>query len=323
MSGKLARIVGVTTAQDMDLPWESESLQYRESGSYRFSVEQRQAYALLLDLKIISFVQQKYENNNSIPNNGFWGKATIFEGSVVRSSQQIIFPKQRVLSVVNRTIVNTALTALSYEGLRLFLEDFAVNEGNIVVPGESLKPVQLGPQETVVKFRGFPLSQFEFTCYWLPYSPDLIPYIDVRAEDPTDGDDEYYEPRKNEPDNPFRNNPAADPPNPDSDSRDFGDMPGGGYPTLTYFGLQYLLSDAQGAPNNCTGNVVYYENVVWELAGPPPYTIEFGFLPGSPCTGRGQGVRIRAADNSVSDNYASTATVFDAQINVFQTEPLT
>ncbi len=72
-------------------PWQSDKKQFLESGSYRFTDAQRESYALYLDIRIVSYVVYPYESLKTLPPNGFWGYATVFQGSVIRDKVSVDF----------------------------------------------------------------------------------------------------------------------------------------------------------------------------------------------------------------------------------------
>jgi hypothetical protein len=304
----------------MALPWQEDRQQFRESGSYRFTKEQRESYFLYLDIRIVSFVHQKYVNFKTLPEYGFWGYSTVFYGAVPDRKIQQEFVAQRVIREVNRDTLTMATVVSSHLSTLTSIKSLgtALNALLVEVPFQS--PTAVGMPETVVKFKGLPLSQFEFACYWLPYEPFAQDALLFETDDPTDGDDEYPQPNENDPSNPYAGNPPASDPNPDSDPRDFSpeNVPEG-FPQDVYFGLTVVAWD--GNPSeNCTGNLTFFENVVWPLAGPPPYTTQNAGLP-SPCTNAGNGYIIVAGDGSTSPIFNGGGTTYSASINVFQLAP--
>lgn len=304
----------------MSLPYELEELTFREQGSIRFTDEQRAAYRMILDVEIISYVREEYANLKSLPRNGFWGYATTFHGSSPLQLVKVEFARQRLLDVIRQDILNAGLTVTSHLQIISSLANLgdALSLGPIVSPW--FTPTVLANPETVVKFKTQPLTQFTFKLYWLPFEPGTVEALLFNSEDPTDGGDEYPEPRRNLPGDPWANNPIPSPFNPDSDDRDYGNQNQPDFPAVVYFGIQATLSTGEGQPDGCVGDVNFFDNFVWADAGPPPYTFELADIP-SPCSGRTQGFFIRAADNTTSPIRAEAATVFSGQINVFQFTP--
>lgn len=235
--------------------WKSDSKQYRESGSYRFSAEQRESYALILDVKVISYVGSLSFSTKANPEYGFWGNATVFEGTTLSKRIPTEFPRFRLLNVKNDAV------AATYNALAIAAD---ANE-QITGLGELVEhiwnrfsDIRLTPalrhDETVVKFKCLPLSQFEFSCYWLEFPDNDLGYPDFNDDAPPGDDDEYYMPEQNGVDDPYNGNPLPDPPDPDSDPRDFGDdnEPGPGFIGV----LSYEFRDQNSGafqPNSIAG----------------------------------------------------------------------
>lgn len=236
----------------MVLPWQEEKLQYRDQGSYRFTEEQRNSYLLYFDIKIISFVHQKYENLKSIPNHGFWGYSTVFYGAVPDRKVQQEFVNQRIVRKIGRENLTTATVAQTHRANLFSLQSLATALGGTLILQDEQPPTVLGHPETIVKFKGIPQSQFEFACYWLPYEPFVEDGLLFESEDPTDGDDEYPEPNANDPADPYGGNPPISPVPEGANPRDFGNQGGG-----LVFGFgegQYQFRDA--ASGSFAGNFV-------------------------------------------------------------------
>lgn len=305
----------------MALPWKTDRKQYRTQGSYRFSQEQRNSYFLYLDIKIISFVHQDYNNFKSNPPNGFWGYATTFCGSTPEKIQQVEFPNQRMVRLEGRNNLTTAVVAQAHKANIFSLESLAISLGGQVQFVDAQPPTVVGFPETIVKFKGLPLSQFQFSCYWLRYEPFVLDGVLFESDDPTDGESEYYEPTRNPRDNPYQGNEQPSEPDENNDERDYGEEPDPTYPRAVYFGVKATLSTGRGAPDNCRGDAVGFYNEEWLDAGPPPYSIELGGGGPSPCAGRTEGYQFVASDGTKSEVFFPDATTFEVEINVFQFEP--
>lgn len=202
-------------------PFEEDNKQYREQGSYRFSEEQRNAYILIFTIQVLSFVNEPYASFKTLPQNGFWGKATIFYGAEVIRTVPMEYAKQRFIHVIARDNLNAALIGASLATVQSGLIAVAIVAGGSIGAQPLNLPDVSGFPETVIKFRGLPLAQYQFTCYWQPQQSGFAEFIEPFAEDPTDGDDEYPEPRRNSADDPYANNAPSSPFDPDSDPRDF------------------------------------------------------------------------------------------------------
>lgn len=306
----------------MSSEWLSDRKTYRGMGSYRFTREQIESYALILDIKILSYVRTIYASLKSNPRNGYWGQAVIFEGSIPRERRSLEFPRERVLNVRNNQALDEVIAEFQEReqaGLREYLE----NALEAAFPGLFERdPIPLLPhRETIVKFKALPFSQFEFNCYWMPLSTTESLLPDFNQQDPNPDGDEYEEPMQNPIGDPYAGNESPSFVDERNDPRDYATEENEPYPRPIYFGVRRDASTGAGFPNGCTADAVANFNHLWENAGPPPYTFEFGFLSGSPCAGAGQGYRIRASDGTFSETYSATATVLGGEIIVFSEEP--
>lgn len=206
------------------LAWQSDTKTFRESGSYRFTKEQRESYALILEVRIISFVQEVYYNSKSLPDHGFWGYATVFEGAVCRELIQVQFSRFRLLNTRNNRAAS--VSDADEQKIRQVFGSFQIAEALDFVLAEISQfegtPV-LPHKETVIKFKGLPLSQFEFRCYWLALTDVDEAQPEFSEQDPTGGEDEFPNPTRNPLDNPYAGNPDPSDQDPDSDDRDYSD----------------------------------------------------------------------------------------------------
>jgi len=241
----------VQRALFLALNWQSEKLQYRGQGSYRFTEEQRNSYALYLDVKIISFVHELYVSRKTLPDSGFWGYSSVFCGSTPRQKIAHDYPIFRVVQRVNELPYTVLGLGDSHVSIISTIKALGQALGaSIFVPEVVSQLFVLGHRETVVKFKGLPNCQFEFACYWLAY-PDVFDFeIDFESSDPTDDDDEFYQPEPRPAADPFTGNEAPSPANPDSDPRDFDPgLPNGGAP-LGVASYQFRDAGSSGWSNN-------------------------------------------------------------------------
>lgn len=204
--------------------WNRRTETYRGSGSYRFNRAQRESYALILDIKILSYVGSPSFNLKSNPEFSFWGYATTFERATPALKQPVEFAVSRVLNTKNDAAAatfnalaiaaagNQQITNLS-EVVELVWEQFDTL---------NLTPV-LRHDETTIKFKALPTTQFEFICYWLDFPPSDEDFPDFNPDPPATDDDEYYEPQQNPASDPFAGNPTPTAIDTRSDPRDFDD----------------------------------------------------------------------------------------------------
>lgn len=204
------------------LPYESDTKYFRGQGSYRFTDEQRASYRLILDIKITSYVREAYASTKTLPVNGFWGYATIFHGSIVAQKISVDFARQRLVDKISKDELNSGLIVSGQLIATQNLQVVATALGALVTVTPFNAPTLLTQPETVIKFKADEFTQFQFSCYWLPYEDGIGANLLFNSDDPTDGEDEYYYPPRNTPDNPWAGNPPGDEPDPLSDPLDFG-----------------------------------------------------------------------------------------------------
>lgn len=222
--------------------WKTDEKSYRKIGSYRFTSEQRASEILNLDIEIDSYSHERYENKKSNPDYSFYGYATIFHGSTVYKKIAIEFPKQRIVYANNQHVtLSSFILSSHYSTLTSLITignlgfdppayfEFFADLFDIPYPGmfdENCQPKPfdlLGHRETVVKFESFGESQFTFRCSWMmPIIFGDVP-LAVISDDATDGEEEYPDPPRNDPSDPYAGNPDPSDEDPDSDPRDFED----------------------------------------------------------------------------------------------------
>lgn len=205
------------------MPWNSRNRTYREFGTFRFNRAQRESYALILDIEIQSVIRESYVNFKGNPPYGFWGVATIFEGSVPRERKVLEWPKMRIINVRNEfagAYFNDQISELKNDAFQTDVSN-ALDYVLTSLLDFPRTPV-LPHKELSVKFKGLDKSQFKFTCYWLEFPPaaeDFLPFDDL---DPTRNGNEYPEPTVNPPDDPYQGNDEPSPPFNGADPRDYG-----------------------------------------------------------------------------------------------------
>lgn len=204
--------------------WQSRKLTYREKGTVRFTQRERRSYALMLDLRIVSVLKVPFQNLKSNPTQSFYGKATVFGGSVPYELLEIPFPRYRIFSLRNEQAATTYnQLALAADGNRQ-LTDLAevVEEIWSRLQGLQLAPL-LQHRPNFVKFVGLPFCQFEFTVWRLEFEGGVGFQFPAADPDPTRGEDQYYEPKENDISDPYQGNePESEIPD-RVDPRDFGD----------------------------------------------------------------------------------------------------
>lgn len=300
----------------MELLYIERSVVIRNKGSIEFSEEEQASDIVLVDIKCEAINGTIYYNTKTLPPYGFYGSVTLFGGATVRKRIPLEFVYQRVIDFET-----------DYRRLRCYLtklEDMLQSIGNSVIAPIGVPPVGDGEPRDSFDYRGLPYSKLKINSERLAqYTVIVRSYKEVdtqcksvsKSDDPTKGEPEYPSPLPIPPDGEFPAGlPNPDAPYPGVDPNDFEPRPQPGYPNPVDFGVRLELSTSAGSPNNCTADVIANENFRWQEAGPPPYTVEFGFLPLSPCAGKGHGYRIVASDGTKSQTMADGATVFGVEI---------
>lgn len=306
----------------MELLYAERTVVIRNRGSVEFTPPELAADILLVDVRCTAIGGTTYVNNKTLPPYGFYGSITLFAGATVRQKIALEFPYQRVIDFeTDYRRIKCYLTKL--EKMLQFIGDTVSSPNNTAPAG--------GDPPDSFKYRGLPYSKIKINSERLAQYEIVVRHyleateFECAAEssptDPTDGEPEYPTPQ------PIPNSgefppglPDPDAPYPGADPNDFDpDALPAWTPKAVYFGLEV------GAWNgdlrfNCTANFVFNENVVWENAGPPPYTTRNAGLP-SPCSNAGNGYVIVASDGSQSPVYNGGGTTYYANINVFQFYP--
>ena len=249
------------------MPWRRRVLTYRESGGIRFTQAERQAYSIMVDLRIISRVGSPSLNLRSNPPISFWGKWTLFGGSVPAMSGDMIFPRQRILNFRNERRADL-FDQLSIAGDQVEPPRDVADVVSVLafaVDGLALAP-SLGLPFNYLKFVGLPGSQFEVTIWKLNFEEGDDVTLPDPVQDPTRNDDQYYEPQVNPPEDPFAGNPdpSAEPTN--VDPRDFspenqpGENTGTGEATFEFTdenlnGFEPFSQQAVGYPGQLVSGV--------------------------------------------------------------------
>lgn len=208
----------------MTVQWETRSRTYRESGSINITNQMREAYALIVDLTILSYVGAPSFSTRSIPEKGFWGFATIFERTTPRELIQVELPRFRLLNVRNDAVAAAynALALAANSNTQITNIDEAVEALWSRFTEISLAP-NLRHREDIIKFKGLPKSQFRFDIYWLPFPGNDQDFPDFNPDAPAGEQDEYFEPIQNTPADPYAGLPAPSNIPGNRDPRDFSD----------------------------------------------------------------------------------------------------
>lgn len=306
----------------MELDYVEREVVIRNRGSVIFSDSEQAADILLVDVKCEALAGTNYFNTKTQPPYGYYGEVTLFGGATVCKKIPLLFVYQRVIDFES-----------DYRRLKCYLtklEAMLQFIGDTVSSPNGTPPAGGDPQDEFL-YRGVPYSAIkiksdraaQWTITVRAYSEDDANCQSIAAtDDPTKGESEYPEPSPiPDPDNFPAGLPLPTAPDPDADPDDFDpddfDL---NFPRAAYFGVRIDASTASTQPN-CIQDVSYSQNFEWSSAGPPPYTVEFGFAPGSPCNNAGHGFRIVAADGTKSQDIAPQVTVFGGELIVFQYTP--
>lgn len=305
----------------MELLYRERTVVIRNKGSIQFAEDEIGSDIVLIDVKCEALGGTNYYNTKSLPPYGFYGTVTLFGGATVKQRIPLEFVYQRVVDFES-----------DYRRLRCYLtklEQMLQFIGDTVSSPPRTPPAGGDPRDSF-EYRGLPYSKLkinserpaQWTITVRAYTEnDLQCQSVVNADDPTKGEDEYPSPLPINPNGQF---PASlgEPtlPYPGADPNDFDEIPPGSWtPKRLYFGLQIKAWDGNQA-QNCSPNLTFFENVIWDTAGPPPYTTRNAGLP-SPCANAGNGYIIVAADGTESPVYNGGGTTYEANINVFQYNP--
>lgn len=296
------------------LDWQSDSVTYRGSGSYRFTAEQRGALILACDVEIISVVRQPYESLKSVPPNSHYGFAVIFYGSTPIKRVDLEFPATRIFHTTNllgfNAVQNELLARRNAENVKVHFDGLtpAVRRAfflEIEDPPGVLLP---GMPETVVKVKVPPGSQFGIVARWLAIPEAEFTNVAFEASDGSDGLDEFGRPRVNSPDDPFAGNPPESPENPDSDPRDYVDGPLGPGQGVIF------EVDAVVDPGGCSPGVTIRQGPFGPFFGVGrPVAVEKGG-PVPACPGAGFGFRILFESGFRTTFFAEGAGVYSGTI---------
>ncbi len=308
----------------MELLFVERTVVIRNKGSAEFSPEEQAADIVLIDVKCTALAGTEYFNTRSLPPYGYYGCVTLFGGATVAKRVPLEFVYQRVLDFES-----------IYRRIKCYLtkiEEIAGEIFNYVAAPNNTPPAGSGEPRDSFEYRGLPYSKIKLAndraTQW---NVTIRSYTEVdercesesKSDDPTKGEPEYPSPLPIPDPNNFPSGlPDPTAAYPGADPNDFPENPGGAPWVVkpAYFGMSVKASSASGAPN-CVQDITYPENFTWENAGPPPYTVKVNYGVSSPCAGRGQGYKIVASDNTESPGQSELATVFSADIVVFQYTP--
>jgi len=235
--------------------WRSRRLTYRERGAVRFTRAERRSYALMVDVRFLSVVGTPYTNLKSNPPESFYGKYTVFHGSLPAEISPLPTPYFRVLNLRNEQSASTYnALALAADANRQI-----TGVGELVeAVWARLQGIQLAPlldhRPNFLKVVGLPLSQFEIVIWRLEFEDGVGFELPNPYPDPTRGGDQYPEPRQNSVDAPYAGNPPESPRPSFLDERDFAEEepdPGTftgnlNYEYLTPSGTEYLPLTQEG-----------------------------------------------------------------------------
>ena len=208
------------------MAWISRSFTYRNQGSFFFSKAERESYALLFDVEILSLVRAPYETLKSVPAISFYGRATIFHGASVFAVLDQKFVRQRFLSLRNERVAQAFDDRLAAINANVFGDNLgeAIENFSFSLTAGNRAPL-LEHRPTIVKFKATKLSQFRFTCYHLPFTENALLSPEFDDPDPTSDADQYPAPRINTAENPFLGLPEQSPIPAALDPRDFEEFP--------------------------------------------------------------------------------------------------
>lgn len=256
--------------------WQSRTLTYRERGSVGLTTAERRAYAILLDFRAVSVVRTPYTNLKSNPPQSFYGKATIFQGATPSAILDLPTPQFRILSLRNEQ----AATTYNQLALAADANRQITNLSELVEDvWARLQGIQFAPllehRETKVKIVGLPLSQFEITVYRLEFEDPVGFDFPDPDSDPTEGQDEYYEPAVNPSTNPFGGNPTPSGIPGNLDPRDFAPQDGESTPITGSLSYEFRATGSGNYAPISRANLVWPGRLV--EATEPDFTNAIGW----------------------------------------------
>lgn len=202
--------------------WVTRRRQYRQGGSFKFNKAERESYALVFGIRIISVVGTPFTNLKSAIPTSFYGRVTLMQRAWPQEVIDMDMASKRILYLINGEAGRKVDEDISSTNNRLGQSDLAeLLEGIISVFREYPTPLPLPHKITEVKFKALPLSQFEFICHHLPFSEDGLFEPEFQDPPPNNGNDPYDEPAQNETSNPYADNDEPDEIPENADPRDF------------------------------------------------------------------------------------------------------
>lgn len=201
---------------------EQEVVEFRNTASYTIPEAARKAHRLLLDLEIISVTRTQYVNLQYNLPQGEYANVTFWNGASISRTEKIKYPSQRLIDWVNvEAGISNIVGGTGYVILQT-LEQMAIALGLVPVEGDRSSPNTWGYPVSHLKIVAYPDTQFRLTCQWYPF----VDYPNVEEtnpdlDDPAQGENEYPSPRRNPPDDPWKDNDPASPPDPQRDARDY------------------------------------------------------------------------------------------------------
>ena len=290
-----------------------------------FSEEEQSSDIVLVDIRCEAINGTIYYNTKTLPPYGFYGSVTLFGGATVRQRIALEFVYQRVIDFET-----------DYRRLRCYLtklEQMLQSVGDAVIAPIGVPPIGGGELRESFEYRGLPYSKLKLNSERLAqYTVVIRSYKETdlqcqsvsKSDDPTKGEPEYPMPLPIPANGQF---PAVLPdptvPYPGADPEDFDPTnPVPWVPKTVYFGMRgFYTSGNVGAPNNCTADVPFNTNKVWENAGEPPYTVVRGDTVSPSCTNSRFGFHAVASDGTRSPLYSGLAGVISVELVVWSVNP--
>jgi hypothetical protein len=203
------------------MTWQFTEASYRKRGSYRLTDEQRASHKVAVDVEVVSYSHERYENRKSNPDYTFYGYVTVFHGTSISKKIALEFTRQRIFWGDNLDFWLFQLLENQTKTINLSLRAIAGKMNLTLTDVDPPEPTLHPFPETTFKVETYGESQFKFSVYWLPFPAPFDVPIPIWDDDPSGGQDEYPEPLKRPKDDPYSGNPDESPEQPDNDPRDY------------------------------------------------------------------------------------------------------
>lgn len=239
-----------------------EVVEFRNEGAYTIPVEARKAHRVLIDIEIISVTRTQYQNFQYNLPQGDYCNVTYWAGASIVNTRKVKYVSERLLDWVN--LEASIANSISQAGfvINTNMIAFAATLGSLLIPTPYADITTWGLNISHLKFVCPEDTQVRITCQWYPFLDfQGAAKADPDLDDPAEGEDEYPSPRRNPRDDPWKDNNPPSSPDPNRDSRDYGDdntpppppSPGPDCTKTYYISWSVTATDEQGGTATTNG----------------------------------------------------------------------